>query len=224
MNLNTSIGQQDKIFKIVVVSVVVVLLVVIGVMMVLLFLNPSPVAIQTPFAKTKPVKTEGNQVGTPSATGVPGEAVSPGTESAGKVLAPNLSPISEEGNVVTPQGEPVKLDVIPGSPQAPQQSSPLAKQDIPQNAKTLTLTSEGFAPSEFAVRAGEAVILSVTSGDDWTHVFKFESPSLSAVAVGLGPRETRSIAFNAPAVGEYKFFCDVPGHAGRGEAGKMVVK
>jgi uncharacterized cupredoxin-like copper-binding protein len=53
----------------------------------------------------------------------------------------------------------------------------------------------------------------------------FNDPSLSAVAVGVSPRETRAITFNAPSTpGEYPFVCDVPGHAGRGEVGKMIVE
>jgi len=37
--------------------------------------------------------------------------------------------------------------------------------------------------------------------------------------------ETRAVTFNAPVEkGEYSFRCNVGGHAGRGEVGKMIVK
>jgi len=67
--------------------------------------------------------------------------------------------------------------------------------------------------------------VAVSSTDGYTHVFMFDDPSLSAVAVGVGPKETRAITFNAPAkAGTYSFHCDVPGHTARGEVGAMIVK
>ncbi|MFA6407074.1 MAG: cupredoxin domain-containing protein [Candidatus Paceibacterota bacterium] len=134
------------------------------------------------------------------------------------------SPINEEGKVVTAEGKEVKNDVTPGAVEAPKSSNPVAVENIPESAVKLELTSAGFTPASFEVKAGSAVTLSVTSGDTQTHIFMFNSPLLSAVALGLGPQETRMITFNAPAKGEYEFRCDVPGHAGRGETGKMIVK
>lgn len=138
--------------------------------------------------------------------------------------APNMSSV-QNGVVVTPEGEPVKNDVQPGSPEAPQQSAPIEENEAPANSIKITMTAEGITPSEFSVRAGELVTLVVTSGDQWTHVFKFKDASLSAVAVGVAGEETRSISFNAPSQkGEYQIFCDVPGHEARGETAKMIVK
>lgn len=142
----------------------------------------------------------------------------------GTPAAPQASPISEEGAVVTPSGEPVKLNVEPGSPEAPQQSAPLEKKDIPAAAVKITMSPSGISPNAFTAKPGQAIILSVTADESQTHVFKFDDPSLSAVAVGVGPGETRVISFNAPKAGEYVFYCDVPGHRGLGELGKMVVK
>lgn len=142
----------------------------------------------------------------------------------GTPAAPQASPISEEGAVVTPSGEPVKLNVEPGSPEAPQQSAPLEKKDIPSAAVKITMSPSGISPNVFTAKPGQAVTLSVTADESQTHVFKFDDPSLSAVAVGVGPGETRVISFNAPKAGEYVFYCDVPGHRGRGEVGKMIVK
>jgi len=69
------------------------------------------------------------------------------------------------------------------------------------------------------------VVLSITSGDEWTHVFKFEDESLKDAVVGVAPNETRVITFYAPdEPGEYEFHCDLPGHTARGETGKMIVK
>ncbi len=126
--------------------------------------------------------------------------------------------------VVTPEGKPVKTNVQPGSPEAPQQTAPVAVEKLPSNTIKLGASAEGFKPNTFEVKAGQLTTLSLTSTDGITHVFMFDEPSLSAVAIGVGPSETRAITFNAPKAGEYAFRCDVPGHAGRGETGKMIVK
>jgi len=141
----------------------------------------------------------------------------------GVVVAPGTSPVATSGQVVTQSGEPVKLNVQPMSPDAPQQSAPIAEKDVSSKALKISVSAQGFSPSQFTVKAGEPISFSVTSNDEQTHVFKFDDPSLSAIAVGIGPKETRVITFNAPKKGEYTFFCDVPGHRSRGEIGKMIV-
>lgn len=149
-----------------------------------------------------------------------------GEETAqGTVVAPGTSAISESGQVVTPQGTPVRQDVEPGSPEAPQQSAPISEAEIPPQAVKLEMSATGIVPAQFSVDAGDPVALSITSADDGTHVFYFDDPELQAVAVGVGPGETRLITFNAPSArGEYGFHCDVPGHAARGEVGVMMVE
>ena len=153
-------------------------------------------------------------------------AVPEGTKTPqGIVTATGTSPISDTGKVVTQAGTPVKLNVTPGTPDAPQQSNPIASpRDISSQAIKVSVSAAGFSPSSFTVKSGAVVTLAVTSVDTQTHVFLFDDKSLSAVAVGIGPGETRAITFNAPKSGEYSFHCDVPGHKGRGEAGKMIVK
>lgn len=141
----------------------------------------------------------------------------------GEEAVPGGSLVTEEGKVVTEEGEPVRLDVEPGTPEAPQQSNPISEESLPEEAVKLKVSANGFEPSEFTVSKGALVTLSLTSLDR-THIFKFRDPSLSAVAVGVGPLETRAITFNAPAKGRYEFFCDVPGHEVRGERGVMIVK
>ena len=143
----------------------------------------------------------------------------------GVVVATGTSAIASSGQVVTPSGKPVQLNVAPGSEQAPQQSAPItASSTVPSRAIKLTVSASGFSPKTFAVNSGDPVVLSVTSGDDQSHVFKFRDPALEAVAMGLAPHETRLITFNAPKAGSYDFYCDVPGHANRGETGTMTVK
>ena len=121
-------------------------------------------------------------------------------------------------------GLPVETPIW-GDPEAPMQSPPMEEEEIPKTAIKIGMSAEGISPETFEVQAGQTVILSITSEDQWTHVFKFENEDLSEVAVGLNPGETRTITFIAPkTTGEYEFFCDVPGHKARGETGKMIVK
>ena len=121
--------------------------------------------------------------------------------------------------VVTPTGKPVKNDARPGSPEAPQQTAPISVEDLPSGSVKLTGSADGFKPSTFEVKAGQLVTMSLTSVDKMTHVLLFDDPSLAAVAIGVGPDETRAITFNAPKAGEYAFHCDVPGHAARVKRG-----
>lgn len=140
------------------------------------------------------------------------------------IMVEGANPISKEGKVISPQGEEVKNDANPMSQEAPRQTLPLKKDELPASVIKLDVSAAGWSPNEFRVKAGAPVTLAVSSVDQYTHIFMFADPSLSAVAIGLNPGETRAMTFNAPAVGEYAFRCDVPGHAGRGEIGKMIVE
>ena len=73
--------------------------------------------------------------------------------------APGASPVASSGQVVTPEGSPVRLDVAPGTPEAPQQSNPIAPESAPPRAVKLTVTRSGWSLSEFTVKAGEKVDL-----------------------------------------------------------------
>jgi len=112
------------------------------------------------------------------------------------------------------------------NPDKPMSSAPLEEAEITKGAIRIGISADkGFEPSIFEVQKGETIVLAVTSQDEWTHIFKFEDEDLGPIAVGVGPGETRAITFYAPSeIGEYNFFCDVPGHEGRGEKGKMIVK
>jgi hypothetical protein len=134
------------------------------------------------------------------------------------------SPISQNGQVVTAGNKPVDLNVAPGAPDAPKAAAHLSQSDIPASAVKITMAMGGITPNRFTVNSGAVVTLAITSADKYSHLLKFESPSLSAVAVGLDPGETRAINFNAPAKGDYVFYCDVPSHRNKGEAGVMTVR
>jgi uncharacterized cupredoxin-like copper-binding protein len=163
--------------------------------------------------------------------GVPEGEESEGTPAAG----PGKLPGEEPGPVAEPGEEPIEgeepgEEALPAEPEwqrpeEPMSSPPLEIAEIPEETIELGVTAQGFSPSSFEIEKGKEVTLSVTSRDQWTHVFKFKDPSLAEVAIGLAPGETRAITFYTPSEkGEYEFFCDVPGHEGRGEKGVMIVK
>lgn len=166
------------------------------------------------------------------ATNTPAAPVSPADSAMAtqelkeaRVVVPGANPISKDNVVLTQTGEVAQNNLIPMAPGAPQQTAPVSKDQIPASAVKLDVSAAGFSPSEFTVKPGAPVTLSVSSIDASTHVFMFDEFGLSAVAIGVGPGETRAITFNAPTkVGDYTFRCDVPGHGGRGEVGKMIVK
>jgi len=152
---------------------------------------------------------------TPIATPEEVQQAQPVIEGSSKVI---------DNVVVTPTGKPVKNDAVPGSPEAPQETPPIAPEALPAGTIKLDVSAEGFNPVQFEVKAGQVVTLALSSVDNITHVLLFDDPVLAGVAIGVGPNETRAITFNAPKAGEYGFHCDVPGHTARGESGKMIVK
>ena len=135
----------------------------------------------------------------------------------------NISPVDESGVVLANVGGAAKNDALAGSSEAPERSGPLTKNRIPDGAVRILITKETFSPSDFSVRAGDAVTLVVTSGDDFTNVFAFEDTSLRAIALGVSAKETRAIRFNAPQEeGEYVFYQNMPGF--QNVRGVMIVK
>jgi len=143
------------------------------------------------------------------------------------VAAPGASAVSTSGIVITSEGKAAKNDAKPMSPEAPQESLPITdKSSVPSSSIDIKVAATGITPKQFTVKAGAVTHLLVSSGDQYTHLFKFEDPSLQAIAIGIGPGDpTRLMTFNAPTkTGTYNYFCDVPGHAGRGETGKMIVE
>jgi uncharacterized cupredoxin-like copper-binding protein len=141
------------------------------------------------------------------------------------VVVPGANPISAAGKVLTPEGKPVKNDSLPMAPDAPRQTQPVDVKVLAKEVIKINASSSGFSPSSFTVKKGAPITLSLTSTDGYTHVMVFSDASLSSVAMGVAPGETRVISFNAPEkAGEYAFRCTVPGHEARGEKGVMIVQ
>lgn len=138
------------------------------------------------------------------------------------VPGPNL--VTKDNKVVTAEGKVTANNAQPMAPDAPKQTSFLDKATLAPSVIQLSVGNNKFAPNEFTVKAGAPTTISITGVDSFSHVIAFNDSSLSAVAVLVGPGQTRGITFNAPVVkGTYTFRCDSPDHATRGETGKMIV-
>jgi uncharacterized cupredoxin-like copper-binding protein len=137
---------------------------------------------------------------------------------------PEEPAIVEEVPVITApvSNEPV---TAPGPADAPSQSSPIVKEQIPQGTIELKISAKGFSPNTFTVRPGSEVPLALISNDVFSHTLIFDAPELGQIAIGASSGAIRVILFRAPTKpGEYIFRCGVPGHAERGEMGKMIVQ
>jgi plastocyanin len=218
MENNKVPGNKKKLLPIIVAVIVLILLVV-----VVLLSNKKQ-------GTTPDQNVTGDQTGTPAGEQTSpeqltasGTSVNPALEGS-VVQAPGADLISKTGQVINQEGKEVKTDVAYNSPEAPRQTLPVEIKEIPLATK-LTLDANGFTPKEFKIGKGRALTVALTGSADASHVLAFESPLMSAVYINVRPGETRAVTFNAPDVaGSYTFFCDFPGHRGRGEVGTMIVE
>jgi len=218
------------------------LLVILGIIVVIVLIIIVAV-IQT--KKSSP--NTGEQTGTPAAseeTGAPTEETStPGVatttdanaiEGVGEKVdmkdavavipgSPNL--VTKDNKVVTEAGVVAANNATPMSDEAPKQTAFLDKTTLSESVVKLEVGNNKFSPSEFTVKAGAPTTFSLTGADSFSHVIVFDDSSLSAIAILVGPGQTKAITFNAPVkAGTYTFRCDSPEHSTNGETGKMIVK
>jgi len=142
------------------------------------------------------------------------------------VVAPESNPISvETGDVLTRNGDQeAKNDLQAGDPSAPVQSDPVDPALLPASTYRVVMSANSAVPKQIKVKAKQAVALAI-SAEGTMIIFKFDDPSLSAVAMGLAPGETRVITFNAPdKPGNYVFYSDLSGHRASGAEGLMTVE
>jgi len=162
--------------------------------------------------KTTPPPTPASEIGTTTkeielTAPVRVDVTEAGVEISGTSLA------TPDTKGATPEELVAKDDLIPVST------------ETPKAAININVKDSKFSPATFSVQAGEPVLFTVTAADGLPHVIVFGQTELRAVALGIGPNETKSITFNAPErAGEYEFRCDISGHRVQGEIGKMIVK
>jgi plastocyanin len=141
------------------------------------------------------------------------------------IVAPGNSPIAvDTGNVVTGQGEVANNMAEPGSQAAPLASFVVDPSRLPESTIKLSVSSDLIEPSEFRVKAGQVVSLSVTVNEaKRSHLVIFDEPILNAVRVSLNSGQTKVINFNAPLEkGIYEFYSDL--YKEKGSVTKMIVE
>lgn len=142
-----------------------------------------------------------------------------------KVVVPGANPITKDNKVVTMEGEITDSAAIPMAEEAPKQTGFLVREELPENIVQLEVGNDKFSPSQFITKVGDPTTFSLTSVNDFVHVINFDDPAVAAISILVGPGQTKAITFNAPTEpGEYTFRCSVPGHAEKGEVGKMIVR
>lgn len=137
-----------------------------------------------------------------------------------KVVIPGTNPINENNRVVTEDGRETENDALPMSENAPKQSRMLNKEDLPEQLVNINIGNGIFEPRTFITSAGAPTAFALTGADDKAHIISFDDASLQAVAILVGPGQTKAINFNAPKEsGTYTFSCAY--HSD--EVGEMIV-
>lgn len=218
-NGNNSSAKMNKKKMIIIVAALAVVIII----AVVVLLTNKKGSNNEPVVNPEQTTTESTEV--TGTDGTPAEVVPLEEKDGAKAQVPGGSLVTKDNKVITTEGIVTENNAVPASPTAPKQTPVIPKESLPASVTKLDVSAAGFSPNSFTVKAGAPVTLAVTSADRSTHVFFFDDASLSAVAIGIDPGTTRAITFNAPSkAGEYTFRCDVPGHAQRGETGKMIVK
>lgn len=138
------------------------------------------------------------------------------------VVVPGANPITTDNKVVTMEGKVADSSARPMSDEAPKQTGFLNKEELPASVVSIEVGNGRFSPNEFRTRAGSPTTFSLTGVDSYSHVLAFDDPVLAAVAILVGPGQTKAITFNAPTEpGRYTFRNDSPD---RTETGVMIVE
>ncbi|MFA6194799.1 MAG: cupredoxin domain-containing protein [Patescibacteria group bacterium] len=138
----------------------------------------------------------------------------------------NISSTSDESVLVSPVAQPLSvadlsLKALPNAPEAPKKEL-VNNNDIPAAAIRLDISSDGFSPKEFRIKAGAEVVLALAATDGNAHVFIFPNASLMGLTTMVLAGETKIITFTAPAAGSFSFRDDIPGF--RENIGTMIVE
>lgn len=227
------LSNKKKLLPIILAAVAIIIVIVLVVLASKKDETKKPTVNKTPTGQEQVVGEDGMPV-----PQEPGEIVD-GEDMAGEGMVAEVNPalvdakavvagtnlISKDNKVITDAGEEIRTDVGAMDVAAPRQTIGIDKETLPDSVVKLEVNASGFSPAEFTVKKGEPITISLSSVDEWSHNLSFNDPKLSAVSIGSSAGETRAISFNAPTeAGEYTFYCGVPGHANRGETGKMIVK
>jgi len=142
-----------------------------------------------------------------------------------KVVVPGANPITSDNIVVTEKGTAAQSDAQVMSENAPRQTGFLNRDELGEAVVKLNVGNNSISPSTFTTSVGAPTTFSITGVDSFSHVIAFDDPIMTAIAILVGPNQTKAITFQAPSVaGTYAFKCVSPGHEGQGEVGQMIVE
>jgi nitrite reductase (NO-forming) len=129
----------------------------------------------------------------------------PGHKEAGMV---GKLVVEEGAGLATPSGSPTGATPAAGG------GTPAAA------ATTIDLQDIRFVPAELTVQANTPTTISLSNTGASLHNFSIDELHIKQ---DVQPGQTVEVVINAPA-GEYKFYCDVPGHEAAGMVGTLTVK
>lgn len=225
---NTNVGAKKPNKLVLILAAVLLVVVIIVIAMLASKKNVAPTNNNQEAAvnQENPVETaqEGQDAATPVNSASLQEANVANLEGA-KVVVPGANPITTDNKVVTDTGQVTDNNAQPMTESAPKQTGFLNKEEISKDVVGISVGNNKFSPTSFSTTVGAPTTFTLTGVDSYSHVIAFDDPSLAAIAILVGPGQTKAITFNAPATaGEYTFRCASPGHAEAGEVGKMIVK
>jgi len=101
------------------------------------------------------------------------------------------------------------------------QEQPVITETAEEASREITISGDdySFAPSTITLKSGEKIRLNFKNEGGVIHNWTIEGEGISTETIN--PGETDKIVFTAPASGEYKIFCSVPGHRERGMVGTL---
>jgi len=86
---------------------------------------------------------------------------------------------------------------------------------------TMTSGDNWFQPNELQVSRGETVTLVISNDGVLTHNISIDE---FGVKKDYRPGETARVTFTADRAGEFRFYCDEPGHSEAGMVGVLRVR
>ena len=82
-----------------------------------------------------------------------------------------------------------------------------------------------FVPDRITAAPGEAIAVVLSNPDFMKHNFRIDDIDWQSVHVELEPRQELTFTITmADDLGEWRFYCSVPGHEARGMVGGLVVQ
>jgi plastocyanin len=120
--------------------------------------------------------------------------------------------------VTTTEASPTEVASPEGSPSP--EASPMGSPSPAANAVAIELLDIRFAPNDVTITADTDVAVTLTNVGQVPHNFSIDELGID---IDVAPGDEAVALINAPA-GEYRFYCNVPGHEAAGMVGTLTVE